>query len=755
MTPPSTSRRRRYGALAAGLVALVAPLAVATPAHASSTSPEVVFTTDDDLDGVVELGGAAGNDDNDGVYGVALRDLETRRTTMLLPSDANEWIYDDPELAPFGGRVAFSTDRGTSPLNEGIAVVDRDGRNFRRLTEPPQTETTYSLDVAPAWSPDAQTIVFTRITSDRTPDAVVRTALFTVNTSGTPVVTALTQAADGYTADYSPDGRRIVFAALAPGEDSGPLQVINADGSGTRTALGPTGLMPAWSPDGQTIAYSTVTERDADRARAEDTAQIATVPATGGTGKVFASTRPDRARPSVAEYPAWLPDGESLVFDLFGYSDTDAFPPGDLWAVDREGVRAGRLLSTPFDEAQAHAQGPAPSPVAPGAASTYVPVTPKRVLDTRPAPNNVGPRVGKLGPGQTVDLVVHNLQTASGTVPPSATAVVLNVTVTGATTTTDARVYPAGGTPSTSNVNVSAGQDTPNLVTVTVGNGGAVTLRNNSGEAHLIADIAGYYVPAGTAGSVGFTAVDPNRILDTDAAIGAQKAPVPAGGFVDLRVRGEVRGVNGVTSVPADATAVVLNVTAFRATAGTNIRVYPRPEDASFPTVSNLNVRPAQAVANLVTVAVGKDGDVRLRNAAGSVHLIADIAGYYSPGSTGRFVPVAPKRFLDTRSGTGAAPIPVTATGYVDLKIAGARQVPAEARAAVFNLTGTAVSASTFVAAGPAGSPLPNVSNLNLGAGSTRANLAIVKTGSDGRVRIGNAAGQLHLIGDLAGYMVG
>ncbi len=262
-------------------------------------------------------------------------------------------------------------------------------------------------------------------------------------------------------------------------------------------------------------------------------------------------------------------------------------------------------------------------------------------------------------------------------------------------------------------------------------------------------------MPAGTSGSVGFTVVEPNRVLDTEAAVGAPRAPVPAGGFVDLRVRGDVRGVNGVTSVPADATAVVLNVTAFKATAGTNVRVYPRPEDASFPTVSNLNVRPSQAVANLVTVAIGKDGDVRLRNAAGSVHLIADIAGYYSPGSTGRFVPVAPKRFLDTRSGTGGAPIPVTANGFVDLKVAGARQVPAEATAAVLNLTGTSVTAGTFVTAYPSGSATPTVSNLNLGPGATRANLSIVKTGSDGRVRIGNAFGQLHLIGDLAGYMVG
>ena len=136
--------------------------------------------------------------------------------------------------------------------------------------------------------------------------------------------------------------------------------------------------------------------------------------------------------------------------------------------------------------------------------------------------------------------------------------------------------------------------------------------------------------------------------------------------------------------------------------------------------------------------------------------LIADLAGYYSPSAPGRFVPVAPARFLDTRSGVGAAPIPTTADGVADLKVAGARGVPMNATAAVLNLTGTGVSATTDVRAFPFGAgTVPTVSNLNLTAGATRANLTIVKTGSDGRIRVRNGAGSVNLIGDLAGYIVG
>ena len=738
MTSPST--RRRLGITTVAVAALVSPLAVALPAHASSTANEIVYTADAD---------------NDGVYSIELRDLLTGRTTTVLPADTTrEWLYDDPELSPAGDRIAFSTDNGAEKYDEGIAVVSRDGTGFRRLTEPPtSSEDVYTIDVAPAWSPDGSSLLFTRITTDASDLADIRTttALYTVPVAG-GAATAVPGGAGGYLGDWSPDGGRIVFSALAEGADDGVLTVLNVDGTGRRALTGAVGQMPAWSPDGTTIAFARITERDPDRTREEDVAQIATVPAAGGPVRTLAPTRPSAAR-TVAGYPSWLPDGESLVYDVFGYSATDSFPPGDLWTVDRAGTRAGRLSSSPGDEAQAHAHGPAPRSVTAGAPSTYVPVTPTRVLDTR---NGTGAPAGAVGPQGTVDLAVRGAVTAQGQVPADASAVVLNVTVTGTTAATDVRAYPAGTpVPGSSNLNAGRGATVPNLVTVRLGSNGAVTLRNAAGSAHLIADIAGYYVPGST--GVGFGAVDPSRVLDTRAGVGAPAGKVGPAGTADVDVTGELRTADGRTvTVPADARAVVLNVTATGATAATDVRVYPVPAGTEVPTVSNLNLLAGQTTANLVTVAVGRDGKVRLRNLNGAVDLIADLAGYYAAGAAGRFVPVDPTRFLDTRTGTGAAPIPVTAQGFVDLRVAGARGVPAAATAAVLNLTGTGVTASTDVRAFPAGAAaVPTVSNLNLTRGATRANLAIVKTGADGRVRIRNSGGQLDLIGDLAGYMVG
>jgi hypothetical protein len=261
----------------------------------------------------------------------------------------------------------------------------------------------------------------------------------------------------------------------------------------------------------------------------------------------------------------------------------------------------------------------------------------------------------------------------------------------------------------------------PNLVTATLGSGGSVRLRNAAGSVHLIADVAATTcrpvpVAAASRPSTPARAGHPAAAEQRRRARGRRRP----GGTLDLQVTGSLPTSDGRTvSVPANARAVVLNVTATGVTANTDVRVFPAPASGTaIPTVSNLNAGPGQTVANLVTVPVGAGGKVRLRNAQGRVQLLADIAGYYSAGSTGRFVPVAPTRFLDTRSGVGAAPIATTAAGFVDLLVGGSRGVPAGATAAVLNITGTGVSTTTNVRAYPStAGTLPTVSNLNLERG--------------------------------------
>ena len=137
-------------------------------------------------------------------------------------------------------------------------------------------------------------------------------------------------------------------------------------------------------------------------------------------------------------------------------------------------------------------------------------------------------------------------------------------------------------------------------------------------------------VPSVTAPAGAYQAVTPVRILDTLNGTGAPKAAVASFGVVNLAVA-------GIGVVPPDATAVVINVTVAEGTQAGNIGVYPDGTPAPF--ASNVNFLPGQTIPNLVVVKVGGDGKVNFLNrSSGTVQLIADLAGYYAPGSTNTLV---------------------------------------------------------------------------------------------------------------------
>src|SRR5205823_2461836 len=139
-----------------------------------------------------------------------------------------------------------------------------------------------------------------------------------------------------------------------------------------------------------------------------------------------------------------------------------------------------------------------------------------------------------------------------------------------------------------------------------------------------------------------------------------------------------------------------------------------------------------------------------------ATHLVADVAGYFTPsGATaaGRVVPVAPTRLLDTRTGAGAPLSPVAAGGIVVVDLGG--RVPAGSGAAVLNVTATNTTMPGFVTAWPAGLPRPLASNLNVErAGQTIANLVMVPLSADGKVVLYSQS-PLDLVADLEGYVTG
>lgn len=243
-----------------------------------------------------------------------------------------------------------------------------------------------------------------------------------------------------------------------------------------------------------------------------------------------------------------------------------------------------------------------------------------------------------------------------------------------------------------------------------------------------------------------YHAFGPKRLLDTRKATGVPTTtPVPAFGTVTL-------AVEGAQGIPASGvSAVVLNVTVTGPSAGGYLTAYADGQPA--PTTSNLNFNAGQTVANLVTVPV-IDGKVNFHNGSGgTVHIVADAFGYYTSSTADNaFTAVTPTRILDTRNGTGVAPGKIAGNSSITLKIGGSGPVPANATAAVLNLTATQGTAGGYLTVYPAGSTRPTTSNLNFNAGETRPNLVVVPLGKDGSINIYNVAGQVHAVADLMGY---
>jgi len=205
----------------------------------------------------------------------------------------------------------------------------------------PVATTGKALDFTPAFSPDAQTLAFSRATEEGTD-------LYTINLKDNCCLRRLTvgRFSDNLSPTFSPDGQRIAFVSTRPGLPQ--IYVMTADGTDQQLFApfdyGVTGSSnaPEWSPDGQSLAF----HRD-----------------VAGTLQVFVldvRTRTVRQLTSVGrnEDPTWAPDSRHLAFvsDRSGYRQ--------LWIIDLDTGRIRPLLQ------QSGARLPAWSPRLPEAVSS-------------------------------------------------------------------------------------------------------------------------------------------------------------------------------------------------------------------------------------------------------------------------------------------------------------------------------------------------------------------------------------------------
>jgi hypothetical protein len=319
---------------------------------------------------------------------------------------------------------------------------------------------------------------------------------------------------------------------------------------------------------------------------------------------------------------------------------------------------------------------------------------------------------------------------------------VLNLTGVGATGCTYLSVYP-NTYPGTSNLNLCGPAPAAGLVTTAVGGDGRVRVRNASQRADVLIAVAGFFSSRGTAGYVPGAA--PVSLLNTSGPVGGHRGPFGPGEEVAVQVR-------GVAGVPADATAVVLNLLGSASTAPTYLSVYP----GRYPGTSNLNLSRGVARANLVVAVVGGDGRVRIRNGAGWVQVTADVVGWFVPGGGARFVPLSRlTRIMDTRIGLGNHRGKLTGGTQTTMQAGGLFAVPYTATAVALNLTGVAPSATTTVTVFPAGGGRPQGATLTVPAGQVVPNAVFGRLGTLGQLAVANTSGgRIDVVADLAGYFV-
>jgi hypothetical protein len=243
--------------------------------------------------------------------------------------------------------------------------------------------------------------------------------------------------------------------------------------------------------------------------------------------------------------------------------------------------------------------------------------TSTRVVDTRPGAANVGPLVGLIVPGERKTVPIAG----SAGVPVGATAVIVNITVTGVTGPGNLKVWAAGNpSPGTSVINYAPGTDKANGQIIGLSASGAVNIESMAASAHVIIDVVGYL----TGNSV-VVPVSPERVVETRVASGI------IGPIAGRLAADRVYGVDVGASVPSNATAVVLNVTAVQPPTVGHLRVYPDVSGSGLtspPLASTLNYIPGRDIPNTVVVSLPASGVVQFYSSAAPTDLVVDLVGY-------------------------------------------------------------------------------------------------------------------------------
>jgi uncharacterized repeat protein (TIGR03803 family) len=397
-----------------------------------------------------------------------------------------------------------------------------------------------------------------------------------------------------------------------------------------------------------------------------------------------------------------MPDGafpaSSLIFDshgnLYGTAGQGAYGVGAVFELSSQAVQ-------------------------------FVPVTPCRLVDTRPHPIqgmmtetfNL-PQLAQLGK----NCPAFDLSTAA--------AYSLNVTVVPQGFLGYLTIWPAGQSqPVVSTLNSYDGRVKANAAIVPAGASQAVSVFVTN-TTDVLLDIDGYFTTPSQQ-TLQFYPLTPCRVADTrDAKDFASGLGPP---YLMAQVERDFPVLNAANNkvpcnIPSSAAAYSLNFTAVPHGFLGYLTVWPTGKNQ--PVVSTLNAYGGQVTANAAIVPAGTSGSISTY-ALDDTDLLIDINGYFAPPGPGglSLYPVVPCRVLDTRP----HPFQFELSPPVDV-VNSPCGVPSTAQAYVFNTTVVPQGGLGYLTLWPDGSGQPVVSTLNAYDGAVSSNMAIVPAGSQGKV---------------------
>lgn len=273
-----------------------------------------------------------------------------------------------------------------------------------------------------------------------------------------------------------------------------------------------------------------------------------------------------------------------------------------------------------------------------------------------------------------------------------------------------------------------------------------------------------------------------SRQADLDVAPGGPKSMAPLSESTTFEV--PIAGLGGLPAfvdddgdlVDDNVLAVTVNITVITPDQQGYLRAFGTgaPEGES----SVVNFYSGEVVPNMAIVRPGENGMLSIRLVApvqaGSADVAIDLFGWFSGSAYetrgARVVPAGPARIFDSRE-SDYGEQPLGAMSQIQIPIRGAVSynpvidpiVPDDPNVvgALLNITGVNAlpdSLPTYLAILPepvAAGTRPTTSNLNLMSGQVRSVMAIVPVGPDGSIQVFNRAGEVDVIVDVMGYLLG